>query len=692
MNQLIGQLRAWQFREWLFAALFAVAVLLGVFAVLLGAACATDWVYDRYADTPLWLKLPLTLVLAFGTLGAAYLLFRAVRAPALDDLAFRAEAEFPDVEHRFVTSLQLTRPTAKTAGMSAQLIDAVVAESGEMAKKKRLAALADTSKLSAAALVFFPLLLIVGVAVFLFGNLLWVLVQRQLYVSVDIPRSTALTAAHQELWPSGDAPVLHVRVTGPIRDTDAGVLLASATADDGTNRPTETYELKFDKWETENETALFVAKLPPASESFTFHARLRDGRTRTAGQVRFAPRPVVTDVEAYVQMPVYVDPAGKKRYERITPQGEVTAHRDCAVRVKAAVSKPVTSANLVLLGRDGAGVEVVLDTKPMAMRIEQLVVIDVATRQVKRDVAGDPILAPSTVAEAQFDLALPPAPANPKGPPRLPSAYRIEVTDENGFTNLTPPRRGISVTPDDPPRVALLDELIKAPKDTGPADDYEVRGIPLLVGGKVQIGYRATSPLGLLHAHLVYRVNDEAEWFALSLTPVTADETVVGKFVPELGLFENYTHDQSVEFYPIPSADPESEPSGLAAGGKYTFKVDALTKLTADKKGRTKLETGDRVEFYVAVYDRKFALLPEGERRRRELSPSTPPAGVAAGSGDRPPVEVSSTLRPPGVSESRIKKVVSTSEFQAWFDQRDRSKESLRRIEDLQRGVFGTRR
>ena len=29
MNQLIGQLRAWQFREWLYAALFAVAVLLG---------------------------------------------------------------------------------------------------------------------------------------------------------------------------------------------------------------------------------------------------------------------------------------------------------------------------------------------------------------------------------------------------------------------------------------------------------------------------------------------------------------------------------------------------------------------------------------------------------------------------------------------------------------------------------------
>ncbi len=690
MNQLIGQLRAWQFREWLYAATFAVVVLLAVAVVLLAATCATDWVYDRYADTPLWLKLPLTFVLAFGTLGAGFLLFRAVRAPALDDLAGKAEGVYPELDHRLVTSIQLTRPGAKTAGMSAQLIDAVVDEAGEMAARKRLAALADTSKLKAAALVFVPLLLVVGFAVLLFGNLLWILVQRQLYVAADIPRDTTLTAAHRPLWPSGDAATLTVRVSGPIRDTDTGVVLVSATTEDGVTRATETYELKFAKWEVENETGLFEARLPPSSESFTFHARLGDGRTRTPGEVRFAPRPVVTDPVAYVLLPIYVDPAGKRRYERITPQGEVTAHRDCGVRVIAEISKPVVTANLLLLGRDPAGVETVLDTKPMALRTEKRTVLDPETKKRKLDEKGEPVLATVGVAEATFDIVLPPA--APKGPPRLPTGYRIEVADENGFANLTPPRRGISVTPDDPPRVTLLDELNKAPKETGPVDDFEIRGIPLRVGGKVGIGYRATSALGLLHAHLVYRVNDEADWAALPLSAVAADEAQVGRFVPELGLFENYTHDQSVEFYPIPSADPESEPSGLAAGGKYVFKVDAMTKQTPDKKGRTKLEVGDRVEFYVAVYDRKFALLTESERRRKELDPAKPPAGAAGGSGDRPAVEVVSTLRPPGVSESRIKKVVNAAEFQAWLDQRDRSKESLRRIEDLQRGVFGQRK
>jgi len=694
MNQLIAQLRAWQFREWLYAAAFAVVALLAVAVVLLAAACATDWVYDRYADTPLWLKLPLTAVLAVGTLGAAVLLFRAVRAPALDDLAGKAEREFPELDHRLVTSIQLRRPGAKTAGMSTQLIDAVVDEAGDMAARKRLSALADTSKLKAAAIVAVPLLLVVGAAVLLLGSLLWVLIQRQLYVNVDIPRSTGLVAAHRELWPAGDVVTLAVRVTGPIHEDDTGVALVSATTEDGSRRPTESYDLKFAKWEVEGETALFEAKLPPSSEPFTFHARLRDGRTRAPGEVKFVPRPVVTNVVAYVLLPEYVDPAGKRRYERITPQGEVTAHRDCAVRVIAEVSRPVTSATLSLLGRDPTGAEIVLAAKPMTLRTEQRPALDPETNAPKLDKDGNPVLNALGVAELVFDIVLPPA--TPKGPPRLPSAYRIEVEDVVGdtrLTNLTPPRRGISVTPDDPPRVALLDEVNKSPRDdTGPNDDYEVRGIPLRLGARVGIGYRATSPLGLMHAHLVYRVNDEADWSALPLTQVTADEFKVGKFLPELGLFQNYTYDQSVEFYPVPSADPDSEPSGLAAGGKVSFRVEALTKWLPGKTGKTKLEVGDRVEFYIAVYDRKFALLPEPERRRKELPPTTPPAGAGGGSGDRPPAEVNSALRPPGVSESRIKKVVSASEFQAWLDQRDRSKESLRRIEDLQRGVFGQRK
>jgi hypothetical protein len=135
------------------------------------------------------------------------------------------------------------------------------------------------------------------------------------------------------------------------------------------------------------------------------------------------------------------------------------------------------------------------------------------------------------------------------------------------------------------------------------------------------------------------------------LKQVTADPAAVGRFVPELGLFEKSGFNSSVEFYPIPAADPATEPDGLEAGGRYNFQTAALTKATP--AGPVKLEVGDRVEFYVEAFDRN------------------PAPG-----------------RPPGRSESRIKTVVTRAQLQAWLDQHDQSREKLRQIEERQRGVF----
>ena len=47
---------------------------------------------------------------------------------------------------------------------------------------------------------------------------------------------------------------------------------------------------------------------------------------------------------------------------------------------------------------------------------------------------------------------------------------------------------------------------------------------------------------------------------------------------------------------------------------------------------------------------------------------------------------------PKGQTPLAAPEIELTRSAQAWLDQRDRSKESLRRIEDLQRGVFGQRK
>ena len=95
------------------------------------------------------------------------------------------------------------------------------------------------------------------------------------------------------------------------------------------------------------------------------------------------------------------------------------------------------------------------------------------------------------------------------------------------------------------------------------------------------------------------------------------------------------------------------------------------------KNGQTtKLEVGDRVEFRVAVYDRK-----PGQQipvTQTELANRLPDQRVGLG-------------RAAGYSESRIKAVVTTQAFDQWRDQQSRSRERLRDIERLQRGVFGQR-
>lgn len=608
MRTLVKQLRSWQRREWLYRAAWGTARWVVLVVAVLTLACLTDWLIDRYVDVPFALRLLMTAVQVGLYAGAGYWLLVRLKVPSLDALAGLAEEAVPEFDHRLVTALQLNRRGAKTQGMSPLLIREVTREAEAMSARHRLASLADRSRLEWAAALAVPVLLAAGAFAAVRPELVSALLARQALLPVEIPRSVRLVNRTPELWPSGDEVELLFDVTGRVADDATGSVRVSPEG-----QPAETFPLTLAK-RTDDEHAVFAAKLPPSSVPFTFRARLSDGRTRQPGQVRFEPRPVVTEVNAWVLLPKYVDPKGENRYERFQPQGEVRALPDSAVRVAAATSKPVAKATLVLLARDEAGQE----------REE---------RRLPMTVADD-----RSAAEAVFDL-----------PPR-PSGYRIEVADEYGFANAHPPRRGINLAPDEPPRVNLLQETLKGPQDDGPLDDYEVNGMPLALGGQVQVAYAARSPLGLSRAQVMYRVN-EGPWTPLPLKQVSADPAVVGRFLPELALFEKSGFNASVEFYPIPAANPGAEPDGLEAGGRYNFQTAALTKATPN--GPAKLEVGDRVEFYVEVFDRN------------------PAPG-----------------RPPGRSESRIKTVVTESQLQAWLDQHDQSREKLRQIEERQRGVF----
>ena len=645
MSLLTRQLRAWQFREWFYSTARGAAWLLVIVAASLTSTCALDFYLDRYIDnvseegtsTPSWFRILLTSGQMLLFVGAAYWLVLRVRGPSLVALASRAERAIPEFDHRLVTTLQLSRPNAQTRGMSSQLIAAVEREAGELLHSHRLGALANPNRLYWAIGLYVGVVLFVGAIGALTGELAFVLLQRQALLNVDIPRNVQVQNESKPLWPSGDAVELRFRVTGRVSDDADGTIFVFPNG-----QPRERYPGKFLERSPDG-AAIFTANLPPSSEPFTFKARFGDGRLREAGEVRFEPRPAVKELDAWIRLPKYVDPEGQRIYEQIANQAEVVAHPDCTVRIFVAATKPLKTATLVLFARDSKGIESVLARPAMTLSPDR------------------------QSAEATFDLA------------KFPTGYSVELLDDNDFPNLSPPRRGISIIQDRPPDVRLLDEVLKSPKDHGPIDDYEVRGMPLAKDGRVQIAYAAQSPLGISSAWVVYRVYDRqvkdwTDWQFLPLKRVEADESRadVGRFVPELGVFEQYDHLQSVEFYSLPTTDPDAIPPGLLAGGRYGFRTASLSKPSADGTKRAELELGDQVEYYVACYDRKYALEKDEDRRRLQ----------------QPPNDRNAPGRKPGFSESRIKDVVSQTEVEDWNRRRSESRERLRRLEELQRGVF----
>ena len=638
MPSLVRALSARRNRDRRYRFAWGVARAIAVSAALLAVCCAIDYAIDRNRETPPKLRAAMT---ALQLLVAGICLVRFVfklNVPSLDQLAAQAEALVPTFGHRLVTALQLNRTSARTAGMSPQLIADVTRDADRLADAPDFPALADRGRLAKAVLLFTPVVLLAGGAFALAPALVTTLVGRQLLLPMEIARGVRLTNTTPELWPAGDSVIVTLEVSGDVAEDAVGTLKVTP---DG--QPAEAFTLKF-AGRTPEDASLFRAELPAASTPMSFRAWVGGGRLRAPGAIRFDSRPVVKEVEASIVLPKYVDPTGQREYVRYQPQGEVYALPDSAVEVRGEFSKPVASATVVLYQRDAKGKESEAGLVPMALTDS-------------RESGG-----------VRFGL-----------PGRV-SGYRVECVDDNGFRNANPPYRGITVAADRPPEVRLLPEVLKDPKEDGPIDDYLVDGMPLRFGGQVQVGYYAKSPLGLARAYVSYRVND-GPWEALPLAVTTSDESKVGKFLPELGVFRESGAFGQVEFYPIPAADPAAEPGGLTAGGRYNFKTSALTKSmkTYDGVKSLPLEVGDTVEIRVVAYD----------RHPGATQPPTAPPRQSGSSTDDATVAAFDARRAGGWSpESRIKQVVSEAKFEAWRQEHYRTRVKLGELEQKQRAVF----
>src|SRR5262249_7459366 len=127
------------------------------------------------------------------------------RGPSIIRLARRVEEGIPEVGHRLVTSIPLSREGSKTPRMFPEPMAVVARESETVARKHRFGRFADYRRLKwAGGLVGVPLLM-AAIMLLAYGpELLKILLQRQFLASADIPRYNQLTNNTKVLWPAGD--------------------------------------------------------------------------------------------------------------------------------------------------------------------------------------------------------------------------------------------------------------------------------------------------------------------------------------------------------------------------------------------------------------------------------------------------------------------------------------------------------
>lgn len=523
LQRLLSRLRR---RERRLRLAWGLAHWLAVVAVALATACLVDWTVDLWRETPRELRVALLVgqVILAAVAGVAFLIVPLLRRIDDEALARWVEHREPRLSHRLVAALQLNRPGADTRGMSPELIQHVTRVAEADVADLRPARLLDGRRYDRAVLLVGAIALLGAMIADRRPATTRALLARQALIDREIPRSVRLEALGTGVGAAGEEVVVRVKAVGQgVGGRWRGRLRVEP--DEG---PAIALALR------EETPGVFVAQVPGSRSSFRYRAWLGDGRLKRPGRVRVEARPAVARLDATLVLPAYCGtrPDGRP-FERPLPNGEVAGPPGSSARVVVAAQKPIARGSIELLGRDRTRV----------------------VRRVALATSRDGL-----AAEGSFDLHDGEA------------AYRVRVADRDGLENTDPPRRGVALLPDEPPRVALLAEHLDPGAE--PDESEEVHEpIPVPIGGVVRIAYTCRDSFGLARARLAYRVNGGA-WRHLPLE-------------------EGPTSDAASEFSAEPSADPRRRPGRLDGGGRVDFQAKAIPGLKA----------GDRLEFVVEVFD-----------------------------------------------------------------------------------------
>jgi hypothetical protein len=617
-STVTNRIASFRRRERFLALCWGVARLVLVVVVALAVACVADWWIDMRRDTPMALRIGMLvgqIALALGLLWF-WVVRPLVRCRSDDDVALFIEEQTPALGHRLISAVQLNRPSADIAGMSPELIGVVTQEAEERANAIDVRELTDERQVWKAAGVLSLVALFASSAWLVAPKTVQVLLARQMLGDEQIPRQTRLRNITPEVHVLNETVKLTVECETSDFFDQASEVIVNLPDSASFRVPSQAYSFASLEDGAKGVCRKFIeAEAPSHVGDFSFNAWMGDGRLKTPGHVRRVPRPAVIKQDAWTILPAH---CGTKRdgqrYHVEQARGEIVALPGSGAYVGCKTQKPIVKARVELLGV--ARNDKQENKKPVV--------------EVLRTIAMEIQLDEPTEALAQFDL----------DSDEL--AYRIVVVDEYGFENADPPRRGIKIVSEDAPTVALLPEQFLPDQfpGAGIAEDFEVEGVPIPLGGAIRIAYAGAHTYGLGRAMLQYRVND-GPWQPFPLAEAPATEKT-GPFDPRRGCFANSKPGDQVQFHAAPSRDPEVYLPRTEGGGRFDFQT----------RGLPDLKIGDRIEFFVEVTNR---------------DPNSPQVGR---------------------SETRLKTVVTVPQLVQWIDATLRQEDRIRQLEQKQKGVF----
>jgi len=681
----LAKLYALRGRERLFRFIWGVSRWLALAITLLAIAMTVDFFVDIKSPTPSWLRITMSLtqVAAFAIAAWVWIVLPTVRSVSLIGLARRVETEIDDYDHRLITAIQLTRSGAQTAGMSKQLIGIVTDEAEDISDKHNLASLADTRRLKwGAGLLLWPIAVLAFLVLFFKADMLTILLKRQMFSDVEIPRDVQLQSVTPRVWPAGDEVIIRYQVEsrGPqLADDLKGTVLITF---DG--QPDVNVDLTLES-RTDDTHAIFAARVK-STKNFRYRAWLGDGRTKYSDQVVFVARPQVTIAAAWMLMPGYVPerPDGSK-YSLQQRYGDLRLHPPSMIdvplepreifmgttirvwdpgslaHIRAYIQKPAEAAKTNLWETDL--LSYLSDHVQKPVEHVKLTLLDrrqddegaYPLRSVLMDFTGtedmpdgsrrfyyDTVIAADFVPlDGQIGANIV---ANCAGgmvnlkylQTLQVNRYRLSAVDRFGFESRTDPHRSIDILLPDPPHVELLPERI--PDFGKPITEEDIiKDIPVPPGGDVVIMYTCHSPIGFPDpvpglgkrlnspARLMLRVNEEPvpRIYLLDEIPQTQES---GEYDLNRAEFANPAYmvklqrqSNGVPFH-AKTGDVERGIPRTNAGGVYFFPTRGLKK-TAEDGTLKDLEIGDSLEFWIEVTDRAGNQVTEvnSPKRRKEI-------------------------------------------------------------------------